>query len=362
MPSAVRRGGGGLGTGRQRRRAGPGPGRRPGGAGRQGRLPPRQGVRRRGRPPGRRGARRPRAGRPRPDWRSGDMVVVGPTRRRCACRASRGAPTPGTAWPSPATGSTPGCADAALAAGAVPFLGRAARAPAHGAPTGPGRLLARRRRELRADVVIGADGAAEPGGRAGRGWSQPGGCCGGSRVRGVRSRSRSSSPRSCCGTSRTGRSPGTAGCSPGRTGRPTPGWASARVADRAGARRRRARLAPVRRAPRGTWAAASGRRPVGSAAGRVAQDGAGGTSPAAGRVLLVGDAAGLVNPLQGEGIAHAMTSALAAARRSSPAPARPRPATGPTSAPATAPTWARRHRSTPRCCPARGWSRPWPGR
>ena len=33
-----------------------------------------------------------------------------------------------------------------------------------------------------------------------------------------------------------------------------------------------------------------------------------GTSPAAGRVLLAGDAAGLVNPLQGEGIAQAMRS------------------------------------------------------
>jgi menaquinone-9 beta-reductase len=39
-----------------------------------------------------------------------------------------------------------------------------------------------------------------------------------------------------------------------------------------------------------------------------------GTTPARGRVLLVGDAAGLVNPLQGEGIAHAMTSAKAAAQ------------------------------------------------
>jgi geranylgeranyl reductase family protein len=38
-----------------------------------------------------------------------------------------------------------------------------------------------------------------------------------------------------------------------------------------------------------------------------------GTRPAAGRVLLVGDAAGLVNPLQGEGIAQAMTSGRAAA-------------------------------------------------
>jgi len=38
-----------------------------------------------------------------------------------------------------------------------------------------------------------------------------------------------------------------------------------------------------------------------------------GTKPASGRVLLVGDAAGLVNPLQGEGIAQAMDSGRAAA-------------------------------------------------
>ena len=39
-----------------------------------------------------------------------------------------------------------------------------------------------------------------------------------------------------------------------------------------------------------------------------------GTRPSAGRVLLVGDAAGLVNPLQGEGIGQAMGSGRAAAQ------------------------------------------------
>ena len=38
-----------------------------------------------------------------------------------------------------------------------------------------------------------------------------------------------------------------------------------------------------------------------------------GTPPATGNVLLVGDAAGLINPLQGEGIAPAMISARLAA-------------------------------------------------
>ena len=57
-------------------------------------------------------------------------------------------------------------------------------------------------------------------------------------------------------------------------------------------------------------------RPTGPGPGRLGgwlKMGMVGTMPAAGRVLLVGDAAGLVNPLQGEGIAQAMTSGRAAA-------------------------------------------------
>lgn len=46
-----------------------------------------------------------------------------------------------------------------------------------------------------------------------------------------------------------------------------------------------------------------------------------GTVPARNRVLLVGDAAGLVNPLQGEGIAPAITSGVLAARAILDAPA-----------------------------------------
>ena len=54
-------------------------------------------------------------------------------------------------------------------------------------------------------------------------------------------------------------------------------------------------------------------RPVPRQLGGWLKMGMVGTRPAAGRVLLVGDAAGLVNPLQGEGIAQAMTSGRAAA-------------------------------------------------
>jgi menaquinone-9 beta-reductase len=47
-----------------------------------------------------------------------------------------------------------------------------------------------------------------------------------------------------------------------------------------------------------------------------------GTPPAARNVLLVGDAAGLINPLQGEGIAPAMVSGRAAAEAIVAAPGR----------------------------------------
>lgn len=51
-----------------------------------------------------------------------------------------------------------------------------------------------------------------------------------------------------------------------------------------------------------------------------------GCRPALGRVLLVGDAAGLVNPLQGEGIAEALASGREAARAILADPFRPAPA------------------------------------
>jgi geranylgeranyl reductase family protein len=57
-----------------------------------------------------------------------------------------------------------------------------------------------------------------------------------------------------------------------------------------------------------------GTSPVGRLVGGWLKMGIAGTTPARGPVLLVGDAAGLVNPLQGEGIAPALTSAVFAAQ------------------------------------------------
>ena len=63
-------------------------------------------------------------------------------------------------------------------------------------------------------------------------------------------------------------------------------------------------------------AAHEGLLPIGGGGDRLGgwlKMGAVGTVPARGNVLLVGDAAGLINPLQGEGIAQAMASGRAAA-------------------------------------------------
>ena len=85
-----------------------------------------------------------------------------------------------------------------------------------------------------------------------------------------------------------------------------------------------------------------------------------GTVPARGGVLLVGDAAGLVNPLQGEGIAQAMGSGRAAAEALLAGPAgaavRYRRFLADTYTPYASIT----DRSTRRCSRRRGRSPPWP--
>ncbi len=80
-----------------------------------------------------------------------------------------------------------------------------------------------------------------------------------------------------------------------------------------------------------------------------------GTTPARGRVLLVGDAAGLVNPMQGEGISQAMTSGRAAAEAILTTPSHAADAYWPDSPPNISPTIG----SPPRCTPA-SWDGPGP--
>jgi flavin-dependent dehydrogenase len=102
---------------------------------------------------------------------------------------------------------------------------------------------------------------------------------------------------------------------PAGPGRANVGLGIGVLADRsAGRRATRDLSAFVEHARRVGVLGACGRaRPPARALGAWLKMGLVGTAPAGDRVLLVGDAAGLVNPLQGEGIAQAMDSGRAAA-------------------------------------------------
>ena len=246
-------GGGRRGARRQRRRAGPRAGWRPGGARRQGRLPPGQSVRRPHRAPGRATARRSRTlirARRHPRW-----ATWWSSARRdggCGCRASPVAPTRTTPSPS---------------------------------PVGLRRMLARRcDRRRRCDVGQAVDAGRERGtdgfaladgirsarrhdrrrrrrhepGRRGSRTGRPRSGAVGIRDPGLPRRARRSAPTSCVGTEPGRAFPDTAGSSPDPTGGPTSArrrHAGDRLAG-AGAVRR----AGVPRAPASSGSASTRRR------------------------------------------------------------------------------------------------------
>ena len=241
------------------------------------------------------------------------MIVVGPTGNRVRLPAAPGRTYPGYGIVVERSSFDAALQRAAIDAGAELVDGRADE-PIDERRT-PRRVLA---------VVV--DPAArrhdhrcrrrdEPrrGGRGARGPAP--------RALGVRgpqlpSTSRWKSPTSCCGL-RFGvrRSPATAGCSP-----------PARDARTSVSGSECSPTGPPPDARRETWLRSSTTRgasacsvnpprraPPARALGAWLKMGLVGTTPARDRVLLVGDAAGLVNPLQGEGIAQAMDSGRAAA-------------------------------------------------
>lgn len=243
--------------------------------------------------------------------RVGDMVLVGPTGRSATLPCFPGATYPdhGVAVPRSRFDAT--LFDAAVAAGAEPVTGRAAEALfSDGSLEG---FALSTGRALRADAVIGADGAL----------------------------SRVAAAAGLVDTSRTlwGFAvsvyvdepivlphivlwepapwrifPGYGWLFPGANGRSNVGLGLGLLADRSrsvGVTRAFAGFVdhlvrigllgsplPARDGLRGGWL----------------KMGSIGTIPARERVLLVGDAAGLINPLQGEGISQAMESGRAAAQ------------------------------------------------
>jgi flavin-dependent dehydrogenase len=251
-------------------------------------------------------------GLPEPDGLDvGDMVVVGPTGRRVLLPSFDGRDYPGRARAVPRSALDDSLRSAAVEAGAVAVTGRADR-PLWGANALDG--FAVDRHEWRADFVIGADGATSHVAQA-AGMVDPSRVLWGFAVRCRLDQSVALPTIVLWERLRWRAFPGYGWIFPGPGGSANLGVGVGTLADRrSGAEAVRALpdffehlvgLGLLDRVPPHPWP---------PRLGGWLKMGMVGTVPAAGPVLLVGDAAGLVNPLQGEGIAQAMVSGRAAAR------------------------------------------------
>ncbi len=247
----------------------------------------------------------------------GDMVVVGPTARRVRLPCFAGHTYPGHALALPRSELDAALHDAAVAAGAEPFVGRAA-APLFEDAALEGFSLATGI-ELHADVVIGADGASSHVAAAAD-LVDPQRVLWGFAVRAYLDAPVDTPHIVLWEPSRWRAFPGYGWLFPGPDGRANLGLGLGTLSDRTGAvaaaRDLRAFMDTLREL--GLLGAAT----PASILGGWLKLGMVGTRPARGRVLLTGDAAGLVNPLQGEGISQAMESGRAAAQAVLAGPAR----------------------------------------
>jgi geranylgeranyl reductase family protein len=247
-------------------------------------------------------------GIPRPGAPVGDMEVVGPTGRRVLLRAFPGLTYPGFGLVVPRLRLDAMLQALALDAGAVGLTGRA------GLPLFDegGQLRGFRLEggdsdgvEVRGDVVIGADGALSRVGDV-AGLVDPAQVLWGFAVRAY---VQASPKLPQIWFWEPGRRQGYAGYGwlfPGLDG-------GANVGLGVGVRGTRSGAARATRDLDAFVADLHVAAPPGARLGGWLKMGMVGTTAAEGRTLLVGDAAGLVNPLQGEGIAQALGSARAAA-------------------------------------------------
>jgi geranylgeranyl reductase family protein len=242
----------------------------------------------------------------------GDMVVVGPGGRRVRLPCYPGSTYPGHALVVPRVCLDETLREAAIAAGAEPFVGRAteplvenARLEGFALSSGP---------RLCSDVVIGADGAASRVADV-AGLVDPARVLWGFAVRAY-VEVPVKLPHIVLWEPAAWRGfPGYGWLFPGIGGRANVGLGLGVLSQRAaGARAARSfdafveslwhlRILDDRVAPASVPSRLGGWLKMGTV----------GTTPARGRVLLAGDAAGLINPLQGEGISQAMGSGRAAA-------------------------------------------------
>jgi geranylgeranyl reductase family protein len=242
-----------------------------------------------------------------------DMVVIGPTGRRVVLPCFNGVTYPGRARAMTRSVFDDALRTAALDAGAVAFTGRADRPLWSSGEIDGFTVSDGDGEELRADFVIGADGATSH-------VAQSAGLVEGSRVlwgfavRCYVEQNIDLPAITLWEQTRWHAFPGYGWIFPNPGGMANIGLGIGTLADRqAGADAVRALPAYFDHLVDLGLLARAPVSPLPRRLGGWLKMGMVGTSPATGRVLLVGDAAGLVNPLQGEGIAQAMTSGRSAA-------------------------------------------------
>jgi geranylgeranyl reductase family protein len=244
--------------------------------------------------------------------RVSDMLVVGPTGNRVRLPAAPGRTYPGYGMVVQRSLLDATLQRAAIAAGAE-FFDRRADEPIGEDGRLDGFSLSSTTR-VRADVIVGADGATSGVAEVAR-LVDPGRLLWGFAVRTYRNES-VDVPHIMLWTPAPGAAfPGYGWVFPAGEGRVNVGLGVGVLADRTAGRRAARELdAFLEHAERlGVLSARTPERSPARPLGAWLKMGLVGTTPARDRVLLVGDAAGLVNPLQGEGIAQAMDSGRAAA-------------------------------------------------